>query len=71
MQNSTTEEQQKTQLKSSAITHTISKQDLPISCPLPSASQWNAHPRVFLTLDEDGKATCPYCSTVYILKQDD
>ena len=51
--------------------HVITKKDLPLSCPLPSASQWNAHPRVFLTLDEEGKATCPYCSTVYILQQDD
>ena len=51
--------------------HFITKMDLPLSCPLPSASQWNAHPRVFLTLDEENKATCPYCSTVYILQQDD
>ncbi|MEA1890814.1 MAG: zinc-finger domain-containing protein, partial [Pseudomonadota bacterium] len=33
-------------------------------------SKWNAHPRVFLTLDEEGKAVCPYCSTVYILQDD-
>ena len=51
--------------------HFISKKDLPLSCPLPSANQWNAHPHVFLTLDVEGKATCPYCSTVYILQQDD
>ena len=56
---------------SSGEIHFISKQDLPVSCPLPSASQWNAHPRVFLTLDDEGKATCPHCSTVYILKQED
>lgn len=51
--------------------HFITKKDLPLSCPLPSASQWNAHPRVYLTLDAENKATCPYCSTVYILQQDD
>ena len=55
----------------STAMHFITKQDLPLSCPLPSASQWNAHPRVYLTLDAENKATCPYCSTVYILQQDD
>ena len=50
--------------------HRITRNDLPLSCPMPSASQWNAHPRVFLTLDKDGKATCPYCSTQYILKDE-
>jgi uncharacterized Zn-finger protein len=71
MQDSTSDQEQSGKTKPSAEIHFISKQDLPVSCPLPSASQWNAHPRVFLTLDDDGKATCPYCSTVYILKQED
>jgi uncharacterized Zn-finger protein len=71
MQNSSSDQEQSSKPKTSAEIHFISKQDLPVSCPLPSASQWNSHPRVFLTLDEDGKATCPYCSTVYILKQED
>jgi len=51
--------------------HVITQDDLPLSCPLPSASQWNAHPRVFLNLDEEGKASCPYCSTLYVLQQED
>lgn len=55
---------------SASLVHQITRKDLPLSCPMPSASQWNAHPRVFLTLDEDGKATCPYCSTQYILKDE-
>jgi uncharacterized Zn-finger protein len=53
------------------MVHQITRKDLPLSCPMPSASQWNAHPRVFLTLDAEGKATCPYCSTQYILKDED
>jgi uncharacterized Zn-finger protein len=57
--------------KPSVQVHTITSNDLPLSCPLPSASQWNAHPRVFLSLDEEGKAICPYCSSTYILQQDD
>lgn len=50
--------------------HVITRDDLPLSCPLPSASQWNAHPRVFLSLNEEGRATCPYCSTSYVLHQE-
>lgn len=57
--------------KSSGQVHSITRHDLPVSCPLPSASQWNAHPRVFLKLDEEGKAVCPYCSTIYILQKED
>ena len=71
MQDTTSEQEQGNKAKTSGEIHFINKQDLPVSCPLPSASQWNAHPRVFLTLDENGKATCPYCSTVYILNQED
>jgi uncharacterized Zn-finger protein len=71
MQNSTSDQANTAAKRTSAQVHSITRNDLPLSCPLPSASQWNAHPRVFLTLDEEGKATCPYCSTVYILQQDD
>jgi uncharacterized Zn-finger protein len=51
-------------------THVISKQDLPLSCPMPTASQWNSHPRVFLKLDKNGMASCPYCGARYMLKRD-
>lgn len=46
----------------------ITRHDLPLSCPLPSASLWDAHPRVYLPIEETGKATCPYCSAHYVLK---
>lgn len=45
----------------------IRQADLPISCPLPEMSQWNAHPRVFLDVAETGEALCPYCGTKYVL----
>jgi len=45
----------------------ISKKDLPIHCPPKDASKWNMHPKVFLSFDEDGKATCPYCGSLYKL----
>ncbi len=45
----------------------VSRADLPISCPLPSQKLWNAHPRVYLPLEDSGEASCPYCGTHYVL----
>jgi uncharacterized Zn-finger protein len=47
----------------------VSRQDLPLSCPMPDMSLWNAHPRVFLPIEKTGKATCPYCSAHYVLAE--
>ncbi|MGH8119819.1 MAG: zinc-finger domain-containing protein [Gammaproteobacteria bacterium] len=46
----------------------ISRKDLPLHCPLPSMSLWNSHPRVYLPIETTGQAQCPYCGTVYVLK---
>jgi uncharacterized Zn-finger protein len=46
----------------------VSSADLPLHCPLPSQALWNAHPRVFLPIEETGEALCPYCGTRYTLK---
>ena len=46
----------------------VSRADLPLSCPQANQKLWNAHPRVFLPVEESGEATCPYCGTHYILK---
>ncbi len=47
----------------------ITQKDLPLHCPLPQHTLWNAHPRVFIPIEdsEDGKALCPYCGTQYQL----
>lgn len=42
----------------------ITAADLPLTCPMPNAPVWNAHPKVALSL-KDGVATCPYCGTTY------
>lgn len=42
--------------------------DLPLHCPMPGESLWNAHPRVFLPIEDKGEILCPYCSTLYRLK---
>jgi len=45
----------------------VSRADLPLSCPQPSQKIWNAHPRVYLPIEESGEASCPYCGTHYAL----
>ena len=46
----------------------VSRADLPICCPQGDMTLWNAHPKVYLSLDENGEAQCPYCGAVYVLK---
>jgi uncharacterized Zn-finger protein len=29
---------------------------------------WNSHPRVYLPIEADGEARCPYCGALYVLK---
>jgi uncharacterized Zn-finger protein len=46
----------------------VTAHDLPLHCPQPSMLLWNAHPRVYLTIEKTGEALCPYCGTRYTLK---
>lgn len=48
----------------------VTQDDLPLSCPMPSQGVWNAHPRVYLPIQETGRALCPYCSAEFVLKND-
>ena len=45
----------------------VSRDALPLSCPMPEMALWNAHPRVYLPLEENGHARCPYCGAEYVL----
>lgn len=45
----------------------ITNGDLPLHCPLDSMSLWNSHPKVYLPLNSEGKAQCPYCGAEYTL----
>ena len=48
--------------------HEVHRADLPLSCPLPAHAVWNEHPRVYLSIVEDGgQSQCPYCGNIYIL----
>ena len=46
----------------------VSRDQLPLSCPLPGEEVWNLHPRVYLPIEATGEAVCPYCSTRYVLE---
>ncbi|MBI1174699.1 MAG: zinc-finger domain-containing protein [Sideroxydans sp.] len=48
----------------------VTADDLPLFCPTPDMSLWQAHPRVFIPVDKTGEARCPYCSTLYKFKGD-
>ena len=50
------------------IQYRVTRADLPLSCPMPGMSLWNSHPKVYLPVEETGKAKCPYCGADYILK---
>jgi Uncharacterized protein conserved in bacteria len=45
----------------------VAPADLPLSCPMPQMRLWDAHPKVYLPIEETGKATCPYCGAQYVL----
>ena len=42
-----------------------------IFCPSPKADMkiWNSHPKVYLDVAASGAVKCPYCGTVYKLKE--
>ena len=46
----------------------VTAAELPLHCPTPSMTLWNAHPKVFIPVGKLGEARCPYCSTLYKLK---
>jgi|TARA_B100000745_G_scaffold119371_1_gene77156 uncharacterized Zn-finger protein len=40
---------------------------LPLSCPTPDMTLWNAHPKVYIPVDATGEGVCPYCGNKFIL----
>lgn len=45
----------------------ISRSQLPLCCPLPEQRLWDAHPRVYLPIEETGFTECPYCDAEFQL----
>jgi len=49
----------------------VTRADLPLCCPIKKDHLWNAHPQVYLPIEETRQETCPYCGTKFILKDFD
>ena len=45
----------------------VTKDDLPLHCPMEGMTLWNSHPRVYIPMD-DGRGKCPYCGAEYVLQ---
>jgi uncharacterized Zn-finger protein len=51
-----------------ASRYQVTRDDLPLHCPMDNMTLWNSHPKVYLPIEEQGgKAKCPYCGAVYEL----
>lgn len=48
--------------------YVVTRADLPLSCPTRDMALWNAHPRVYLPIEETGVEVCPYCGAQYVLE---
>jgi uncharacterized Zn-finger protein len=46
----------------------VTRDDLPLSCPMPGDELWSMHPRVYLPIEKTGEAICPYCGARYRLR---
>ena len=47
--------------------YTVTRDDLPLSCPMPGMYLWNSHPKVYLPVEKTGETKCPYCGANYVL----
>ena len=45
----------------------VTRGELPVHCPTESMGLWNSHPRVYIPLEEQPVASCPYCGTQFKL----
>jgi uncharacterized Zn-finger protein len=48
----------------------VKSQEETIVCPPVDERIWDAHPRVYLKLDENHHIHCPYCGTEFILQEE-
>lgn len=56
-------------LSASETVREVGWDELPLTCPPHDSSLWNGHPRVYLPIHQTGRMRCPYCGTLYILRE--
>ena len=47
--------------------YNVTRADLPLSCPMPAMALWDSHPKVYLPIEANGSAKCPYCGAQFTL----
>ncbi|MEE9321712.1 MAG: zinc-finger domain-containing protein [Granulosicoccus sp.] len=45
----------------------VTRDELPVYCPVSDAALWSSHPRQFIPLGDAPEASCSYCGTVFRL----
>lgn len=50
--------------------YVVHRHELPFSCPTDAMVLWNAHPKVYLPIEQTGQVTCPYCGSHFTLQDD-
>jgi len=54
-------------IKKTRKTILIKKNELPAFCPPKNNDSWAMHPRVFIDLEQNKEANCPYCGASYAI----
>jgi uncharacterized Zn-finger protein len=49
----------------------VTEADLPLSCPTKFMRVWDAHPRVYLPIEDAKRVVCPYCDAEFVLVDHD
>ena len=49
--------------------YTVTREAIPLSCPMPQMQTWNSRPKVYLPIEKTGWAKCPYCGAEYTLQK--
>lgn len=48
----------------------VTAADLPLSCPMKDMTLWDAHPRVYLPIEQEKRVVCPYCDAEFVLREE-
>jgi uncharacterized Zn-finger protein len=67
MPNPNTATQEDLDTPNDTMLYEVSRDVLPIHCPMPGSSLWNSHPQVYIPVEVNGSAKCPYCGCEYRL----
>lgn len=59
--------QEELKTANAAKVYEVTRDDLPLHCPMSDSYLWNSHPKVYLPIEQTGEAKCPYCSASYRL----